>query len=158
MPRGGHRPGAGRKPGSVNALTEKTREIIERAAAEGILPLQVMLDNMRFYHREAGELVAKLIGAGVPEATVAKEGEGGEPHGGVIEAIGQVLGLRKLAGEEAARAAPYVHTRMGYAAGDDGGSKDDEIPLAERLKEYQRRDDLKAAGSNVVDLKRPGDQ
>jgi hypothetical protein len=26
MPRGGHRPGAGRKPGSVNALTEKTRD------------------------------------------------------------------------------------------------------------------------------------
>lgn len=42
--RGGRRPGAGRKPGSV---TRKTREIAERAAAEGVTPLEVMLADMR---------------------------------------------------------------------------------------------------------------
>jgi hypothetical protein len=36
MNRGGKRAGAGRKPGS---LTKKTREIAERAAADGITPL-----------------------------------------------------------------------------------------------------------------------
>jgi hypothetical protein len=37
----------------------------------------------------------------------------------VIEALRTVLTLRKMAGEEAARAAPYVHPRIGYVA-DDG--------------------------------------
>jgi hypothetical protein len=44
MPRGGRRTGAGRKPGSLNV---RSREIAERAAAEGITPLEVMLQAMR---------------------------------------------------------------------------------------------------------------
>ena len=44
MPRGGRRPGAGRKPGSAN---KKTRAIADKAAAEGITPLEVMLQTMR---------------------------------------------------------------------------------------------------------------
>src|SRR5262249_14959637 len=44
MPRGGHRPGAGRKPGS---LTRRTREIVEQAAGDGITPLEYMLAVMR---------------------------------------------------------------------------------------------------------------
>lgn len=44
MPRGGARPGAGRKPGAAN---KKTREIADRAMTEGITPLEVMLEDMR---------------------------------------------------------------------------------------------------------------
>ena len=44
MPRGGKRPGAGRKPGIAN---RKTREIADKAAADGITPLEVMLATMR---------------------------------------------------------------------------------------------------------------
>ena len=44
MPRGGCRPGAGRKPGS---LTRRTREIAEQAAGDGITPLEYMLAVMR---------------------------------------------------------------------------------------------------------------
>jgi len=44
MPRGGRRPGAGRKPGS---LTRRTREIAEQAAEDGITPLEYMLAVMR---------------------------------------------------------------------------------------------------------------
>jgi hypothetical protein len=44
MSRGGKRAGAGRKRGS---LTKKTREIAERAAADGITPLEVLLGAMR---------------------------------------------------------------------------------------------------------------
>ena len=44
MPRGGLRPGAGRKPGS---LTRRTREIAEQAAGDGITPLEYMLTVMR---------------------------------------------------------------------------------------------------------------
>lgn len=42
--RGGKRPGAGRKPGSATA---KTREIADKAAEEGITPLEYMLQIMR---------------------------------------------------------------------------------------------------------------
>ena len=49
---GGARKGAGRKHG---ALTRRTREIAERASAEGITPLEVMLRVMRA-HLESGEL------------------------------------------------------------------------------------------------------
>lgn len=44
MPRGGVRPGAGRKRGSVS---KKTTEIAQRAAASGITPLEYMLKVMR---------------------------------------------------------------------------------------------------------------
>lgn len=54
MPRGGTRPGAGRPPGSAN---RKTREIADRAAEEGITPLEVMLKDMRDKY-EAGEISA----------------------------------------------------------------------------------------------------
>jgi hypothetical protein len=47
MAHGGKRAGAGRKPGST---TTKTREIADRAAAEGITPLEVMLEAMRAHH------------------------------------------------------------------------------------------------------------
>lgn len=42
--RGGARKGAGRKPGSA---TKKTREIADACAAEGITPLEYMLQVMR---------------------------------------------------------------------------------------------------------------
>lgn len=42
--RGGSRPGAGRKKGSATA---KTREIADKAAEEGITPLEYMLQVMR---------------------------------------------------------------------------------------------------------------
>lgn len=42
--RGGRRPGSGRKPGSAN---KKTREIADRAAKEGLTPLEYMLQVMR---------------------------------------------------------------------------------------------------------------
>jgi len=41
---GGARPGAGRKPGSANV---RTREIADRAAAEGLTPLEYLVELMR---------------------------------------------------------------------------------------------------------------
>ncbi|HYF57354.1 MAG TPA: hypothetical protein VEA81_00205 [Burkholderiaceae bacterium] len=52
MPHGGARPGAGRKKGSASA---RTRAIADKAAAEGITPLEVMLEAMREAY-DAGEL------------------------------------------------------------------------------------------------------
>lgn len=44
MARGGKRPNAGRKPG---AATRKTREIANRAASEGLTPLEYLLSIVR---------------------------------------------------------------------------------------------------------------
>lgn len=44
MPRGGRREGAGRKPGAANI---RTREIADRAQAEGLAPLEYLLGLMR---------------------------------------------------------------------------------------------------------------
>ena len=41
---GGARKGAGRRPGSV---TQRTREVAERASADGIVPIEIMLTIMR---------------------------------------------------------------------------------------------------------------
>src|SRR5262245_21589036 len=49
---GGKRAGSGRKPGMV---TRKTRELADRAAEQGISPLEVMIQAMR-EHYEAGRL------------------------------------------------------------------------------------------------------
>jgi|SRR5215831_18655197 len=51
---GGKRAGAGRKPSAETTRTQKTSEIARQAAADGPLPLQVMLDVMRAYYA-AGE-------------------------------------------------------------------------------------------------------
>lgn len=45
--RGGKRKGAGRPAGSLN---QKTREIAEKALADGLSPLEVMLTAMRMFY------------------------------------------------------------------------------------------------------------
>jgi hypothetical protein len=151
MAHGGKRPGAGRKPG---ALTVRTREVADKAIAEGISPLEVMLANMRFYHQEAIDLVNKLTSEGVAPAEPAEGDEDAaeQVDSNLVEQLRTLLMLRKMAGEEAARAAPYVHPRVGYDAGTDHGDPEF-VPLADRLAYYQRRDELKEAGDNVVPLK-----
>jgi hypothetical protein len=49
MPRGGHRENAGRKRGTPNKATAARQAEV---AASGITPLEVMLANMRLYHRQ----------------------------------------------------------------------------------------------------------
>lgn len=79
MPRGGKRDGAGRKTGSAST---KTREIADQAAAEGITPLEFMLEIMR--KEELG-----------PDA---------DP--------GQVLAHQAMRFEAAKAAAPYIHPKL----------------------------------------------
>lgn len=46
-PRGGARPGAGRKPGVQNRITQELKAQIEEAAKDGVSPLQVITLFMR---------------------------------------------------------------------------------------------------------------
>src|SRR5262249_5914097 len=63
VPRGGRRPGAGRKKGSA---TRKTKELADRAAREGITPLELMLQAMRLHYQkgewDAAAAIAKVVG------------------------------------------------------------------------------------------------
>lgn len=85
MARGGARQGAGRKRGSV---TTKTREIAEKAMAEGMTPLEVMLKAMR-QHADAerwdqAAVVAKDAAPYIHPKLAAVEHTGRD--GGAIEA------------------------------------------------------------------------
>ena len=57
MARGGRRPGSGRKPGSAN---KRTREVADKAAADGITPLEVMLNTMKALWEDALDDDGKL--------------------------------------------------------------------------------------------------
>lgn len=82
MGRGGRRAGAGRKPGGRN---RKSREIADRAASEGITPLEVMLRAMReHYDAERWDLAAGVAKDAAPYmhprlAAIEHSGEDGNP-------------------------------------------------------------------------------
>ena len=52
---GGSRPGSGRPRGSQNKRTQARLKIVEHAAAEGITPLEVMLQTMRALWAEGSD-------------------------------------------------------------------------------------------------------
>jgi hypothetical protein len=84
MARGGKREGAGRKAGSVTA---KTREVADKAAAEGLTPLDYMLSVLRDEDMEpaarmdAAKAAAPYVHAKL--ASVEHKGDGG----GALEVI-----------------------------------------------------------------------
>ena len=101
MPRGGARPGAGRKPGTTNS---KTREIADKAAADGITPLEVMIRAMRAYVDEADRLHEEAV-------TVELVGEGDTRETVAALRKGSMLAITAAAGV-AKDAAPYMHPRL----------------------------------------------
>jgi hypothetical protein len=101
MPRGGHRENAGRKRGTPNKATAARQAAV---AASGITPLEVMLDNMRFAHQRAGELLAALL-ADV-EAGEVKE------SAALIDAFKPIQVPRQTAQDCARDAAKYVHPKL----------------------------------------------
>lgn len=113
--RGGARKGAGRKPGSA---TKKTREIADRAAAHGITPLEVMLENMVFAHREAQGVLQRLLDGGAEQ-----------PEG--FSELKELLRYRAIAQEAAKDAAPYIHPRLAAIehTGEGGGPIDHSIAV-----------------------------
>jgi hypothetical protein len=99
--RGGKRPGSGRKAGSA---TKKTREIADRAAAEGITPLEVMLKTMRALVERAEKLGREKPVPGEKPAVTPLE-------------------LMVEAASVAKDAAPYMHPRLAAIehSGPNGG-------------------------------------
>ena len=96
--KGGARPGAGRKEGS---LTKRTREIAEVAAAQGITPLEVMIRTMMELYKEAENCTK--------HDDHAHEGVG---HDHDIMITESRIKLLNMAATIARHAAPYVHPRL----------------------------------------------
>ena len=103
--RGGKRAGSGRKPGTANV---KTREIADKAIAEGITPLEVMLKAMRSFVD-----AAEKMGDGKLEVV----------DGEVITRLSLLTEASKVAKD----AAPYIHPRL---AAVDHTSKGEQIGQA----------------------------
>ena len=96
---GGKRPGAGRRKGGKNKLPSplraKTKKIVADAL-DGLTPLEVMLDNMRFAHEAAAAILRRLLA------------DGAAPPDGFTE-LAQLLKFRDIAQNSARDAARYVH-------------------------------------------------
>jgi hypothetical protein len=87
MPRGGARPGAGRKKNAPNKATKERQAAI---AATGATPLDVIIADMRFHYDRAQQEIAKGLRA--RKKTIADE-----------------LSAARTAAKDAA---PYVHPRL----------------------------------------------
>ncbi len=123
MPRGGSRPGAGRKPGSAN---KRTREVAERVIQEGLSPIEVMADNMRFFHAEAYEIVRKI--------TSAAECKGGVDD--LAADFKEALRFREMSQKAARDLAPYLHPRLcAIEQANSQEAKDPEPYISEEAKD-----------------------
>lgn len=103
MAHGGARKGAGRKAGSITA---KTREIAEKASAEGITPLEVMLRAMREHVATADKLQAEAADADI--AVLVGDADADLPAKFRRAALGAITDAASMAKD----AAPYVHPRL----------------------------------------------
>jgi hypothetical protein len=110
MPRGAKRVGAGRK---VGAASKRTREIADKAAADGKMPLEVMLDNMRHFAELAENAEAALAElsaddiAGLPTEEQFKY---------LLAEVKKAAGLREMAQACARDAASYVCPKLSSTA------------------------------------------
>ena len=120
MPKGGKRVGAGRPAGAVS---KRTREIADRAIAEGRSPLEIMLDNMRHFQQVA--IDAETVIESMNEEQAGSLGETHEEQfKALLAKVKQAAGLRQMAHECAKDAAPYIHPRLATIEhkGEDGGA------------------------------------
>ena len=122
MPRGGKRVGAGRPAG---AITTRTREVAERATAEGKTPLEIMVENMRHFQQVALDAEATLDGLSASEfsSQVPENASPEEQFKFLLAQVKKTAGFRQLAQDAARDAAPYVHPKLAAIehTGKDGG-------------------------------------
>ena len=111
MARGGARPNAGRKPGS---LTTKTREVAERVMATGKTPLEIMIENMHHFQQVALDAEATLEGLTAEEfaGQVAADATPEDQFKFLLATVKKTAGLRQMAQDAARDAAPYVHPKL----------------------------------------------
>jgi len=100
-------------------------------------------------------LTEQLLAEGVPQVGSAAGGDRAKKSH--TQAFREMIELRKRAGQAAARAAPFVHPRMGYAVS-EVDNDEDFVPLAERIAYYERRDDLNGVSEKAIEQNYQDDQ
>ncbi len=103
----GHKTG-GRKAGTPNRRTACRGVVEAHAAAAGVTPLQVMLENMTFFSNEAEKRLAELLKSQPDRDTL-------------IASLKTICSLRQSAQDCARDAAPYVHPRLSAIEANVGG-------------------------------------
>jgi len=111
MPKGGLRPGTGRPKG---ALAKKTRAVAEKAAATGMTPLEVMIDNMRHFYQAAVDAEATIAGMTVDEmlGKIGVDATPDEQFKFLLAQVKQTAGFRQMAQDAARDASPFIHPRL----------------------------------------------
>jgi len=107
--RGGPGRGGGRKKGGQNKRTIALREVADKALQTGQSPLDVMMDNLLFWHRAAkslGEQLEQLMLEGISEEDREK----------VMKLLKNFLAARENSQRCAVEAAPYVHPKLSSIA------------------------------------------
>lgn len=111
MGSGGKREGSGRK---IGAATKLTRKIADKAAAEGISPLEIMLANMRHFQQVAVDAEAILAGL-TAEEFAGEKGKDLKPEEQfklLLAEVKKAAGFRQMAHDCARDASPYMHPRL----------------------------------------------
>lgn len=128
---GGAGRGGGRKLGSVSQRTKALRAISNEAIFKGITPLEVMLENMRWYYQKAEDLLMNILQA-------QKKKQLSEDH---IIALAKVYQFRDYAQKAAADAAPFVHPRLSAVSVSGEVTQRHELPagleLAKAMELYR---------------------
>lgn len=93
--RGGKYPGAGRPKG---ALAKKNQEVIDRAKAGGIMPIDVLLNDMRLFYSMGEEALVR--------ARISIEKEEKE------KALRDAFSAKSVARECAEKVSPYIHPKL----------------------------------------------
>lgn len=126
MSHGGSRQGAGRTKGVPNKATKERQA---KVAAEGITPLDVMIENMRHAHEQALRAEAELSDDKLAELSTAEK-----PFDAILTEVKRALNYRKVAQACASDAAPYVHPKLATTevTGKDGA------PLIPEATDEQR--------------------
>ena len=135
MPKGGARRGTGPKPGShTNRATILTRRKAAKIIESGLSPLDVMMANMRFWHREV-----TLMEAGIRKTVPMANGDS------LLQVektplIDRFFEAKDTLQDVARETAPYIHPRVSPVAdGIAGGARDltkltdDELDALERI-------------------------
>lgn len=105
----------GRKKGTPNKRTlvvaKRDKEILDKAAATGQTPLEVMLENMRHFQKVALDAEAILAGMSIAELGAA-DLPPDQQFKLLLAEVKKAAGLRQMAHECARDAAPYAHARL----------------------------------------------
>lgn len=127
MPRGGKRPGAGSggaRPGAgrpKGAANRRTREIADKAAAEGITPLEVMLKAMMEHYDAKEYTAAAAIAKDAAPYIHPRLASVEQKHSGDIN-VGRIDAPAKETREEWLARQQRVGTAAGAAVGGNPGN------------------------------------